>query len=483
MVIVGKGGVENNYKKLGYKGEYTMEIINRRNKITAGITISLCTLFVVYFVTSIYFMKHLYFGSKINGIDVSGKTVEEIKAQMTSELNTYSLNIKERGGKQEQIKAGNIDLKYKSDEQFKKLKDEQNPLKWASSFFNTKNYNMSAEISYDKGLLTKQVDNLSCLADSNIIKPKEPSLKYVNNAFMIVDEIKGNKIDKNILVERVADAISKQESTIDLESANCYITPKYTSKSEKVIKARDMLNKYVSSKVTYTFGDSKEILDGSIINKWLTVDDNFNVTLDEGKVEEYVDTLANTYNTAGKIRSFHTSSGNTVNISGGDYGWQINIDKEVQNLSEAIKEGQTVTKEPAYSQTAVSHSSSDIGNTYVEIDMTKQHLWFYKNGSLVVEGDVVTGNVSLNDTTPAGIYRLKDKERNATLKGEGYSAPVSFWMPFNGGIGIHDASWRSVFGGEIYKTDGSHGCVNSPYNLAQTIFDNINVGTPIVCYY
>lgn len=460
-----------------------MKFINRRNKIIAGIAISIGALFVVYFVTSIYFMKHLYFRSKINGVDVSGKTVEEIKVQMQSELHTYSLNIKERGGKKEEINTGDINLKYKSDEQFKRLKDEQNPLKWPLMFFSAKNSNITAEISYDKGQLAKQVDNLSCFNDKNIIAPKEPSLKYVGNAFMIVDEIKGNKIDKNILLERVEDAISKQESTIDLESSNCYITTKYTSKSEKVIKARDMLNKYISSKVTYTFGDSKEILDGSTINKWLTVDGDFNVILDEKKVKEYVQSLADTYNTAGKTRSFHTSSGNTINISGGDYGSRINIDKEVQDLSEAIKEGKTVTKKPTYSQTVVSQGSSDIGNTYVEIDMTKQHLWFYKNGSLVVEGNVVTGNVSINDATPAGIYRLKDKERNATLKGQGYSAPVSYWMPFNGGIGIHDATWRSVFGGEIYKTNGSHGCVNSPYNLAQTIFDNIDVGTPIVCYY
>lgn len=460
-----------------------MEIVNRRNKIAAGTKIFLFTLLVIYLVTSTYFMNHLYFGSKVNGTDVSGKTVEEIKEQMTSKLNTYTLNIKERDGKIAQIKAGDINLKYKSDEQFKNFKDGQKPLKWISSFFNTKNSNMTAEISYDKEQLIKQVDKLSCFTDSNIIEPKEPSFKYVGNAFAIVDEIKGNKIDKNLLLKRVADAVSKMESTIDLESANCYIIPKYTSKSEKVVKARDMLNKYVSSKVTYTFGDSKETLDGSTINKWIKVDDNFNVTLDEDKAEEYVESLANTYNTDGKTKSFHTSSGSTINISGGDYGWKINIGKEVQALSETIKGGQTITKEPAYGQTGVSHASSDIGNTYVEIDMTKQHLWFYKNGSLVVQGDVVTGNVSLNYTTPGGIYTLKDKERNATLKGQDYSSPVSFWMPFNGGVGIHDANWRDVFGGEIYKTNGSHGCVNSPYNLAQTIFENIEIGTPIVCYY
>lgn len=460
-----------------------MEIVSRRNKITAGTKIFLCTLLGIYLVTSIYFTNHLYFGSKINGTDVSGKTVEEIKAQMTSKLNGYTLNIKGLDGKIEQIKAGDINLRYKSDEQFKNFKAGQNPLKWISSFFNTKNSNMTAEISYDKEQLVKQVEKLSCLTDNKVIEPKEPSFKYVSNAFVIVDEIKGNKIDKELLIERVENSISKMESTIDLKSAKCYETPKYTSKSEKVLKARDILNKYVSSKVTYTFGDSKEVIDGSTIEKWIKVDDNFNVSLDEEKLSEYVASLANTYNTTGKTKSFHTSSGNIINISGGDYGWQIDIEKEVQALSEHIKEGQAITKEPAYGQTAVSHAISDIGNTYVEIDMTKQHMWFYKNGSLVVQGDVVTGNLSLNYTTPGGIYTLKDKERNATLKGQDYTTPVSFWMPFNGGIGIHDATWRDVFGGEIYKTNGSHGCINSPSDLAQTIYENIEIGTPIVCYY
>lgn len=475
--------VKNNYEKLGYRREDTMEIVDRRNKIVAKMAIFICALLIVYLFASMYFIKHLYFGSKINGRDVSGKTVEEIKKQMTSELNAYTLNIKERDGKKEQIKASDINLKYKSDEQFQNFKDKQNPFKWVLSFLNTKSFNMTAEVLYNKEQLTKQVDNLSCITSSNIIEPKEPSFKYVGNSFAIVDQVKGNKVDKDILLKCAADAVSKMETTIDLESANCYIIPKYTSKSKNVIKARDILNKYVASKVIYTFGDSKEILDGSTINKWFIVDDNFNVTLDEEKVKEYVKSLANTYNTVGKTRSFHTSSGNTLNVSGGTYGWQININKEVQDLIEVIKQGQAVTKEPAYNQTAVSHSSNDIGNTYVEIDMGNQHMWFYKNGSLIVEGDVVTGNVSLNTATPGGIYKLEYKEKNATLKGQDYNSPVSFWMPFNGGIGIHDASWRSVFGGEIYKTNGSHGCVNSPYGLAQTIFRNIDVGTPIVCYY
>lgn len=77
---------------------------------------------------------------------------------------------------------------------------------------------------------------------------------------------------------------------------------------------------------------------------------------------------------------------------------------------------------------------------------------------------------------------LNYKQENAILRGENYESKVTFWMPFNGNIGIHDASWRYSFGGEIYKGNGSHGCVNAPKYLAKTIFENIEDGTPIICY-
>lgn len=456
---------------------------NKHNKIAIGITISLCTLLVLYLGISTYFMDHFYFGSRINNINVSGKTIAEVKQQMESKLQTYTLNLKERGGKIEQIKGTDIGLKYNSGGQYKNIKDKQNPLKWASSFFNKENLEMTDEFSYDTKLLKEKIEKLSCLDSNNIIEPKNPSFEYTDKGYMIVNEVTGNKIDKNVLYDKLAKAIHNGETIIDLESLNCYINPKYTSKSPKIIELKDTLNKYVSSKITYNFGNRKETIDGSIINKWLKINENFEVVIDKEKAKKYMQLLFNNYNTVGKTRTFATFSGTTINISGGDYGWSINTSKELEKLDNIIKEGKSIVKEPSYIQSAFSHDDNDIGNTYVEIDMTKQHLWFYKNGVLVTQGDVVTGNEINNYLTPKGIYRLKYKERNATLKGQDYSAPVDFWMPFNGGIGIHDASWRSEFGGNIYKTNGSHGCVNSPYYLAKAIFDNINEGTPIVCYY
>jgi len=431
---------------------------------------------------TIYFINHFYFGSAINCINVSGKSVEEVNVQMASELQKYALNIKERGGKSELIRAGEVGLKYNSDGQFKELKDTQSPNKWISSFFNTDASKMIEGVKYDKQLLKERVDTLSCFESRNIIEPKNPSFKYIDNNYVIVDEVEGNKVNKNILYDHVSDAILNEQTTIDLESINCYVKPQYTTTSQTIIDTKNILNKYVFSKITYNFGEHSEILDGSTINRWLTVDQNFKVTLNESEVKNYIDLLFTNYNTIGKIRNFVSSSGKTIKIGGGDYGWSINKAKEAQALFTAIKEGQTISKDPAYIQTAMSHGINDIGNTYVEINLTNQHLWFYKNGDLIAQGDIVTGNSSANHTTPGGIYKLKYKQRNAVLIGPDYASPVSFWMPFNGGIGIHDANWRSVFGGKIYKTAGSHGCINSPYYLAKAIFDNIEAGIPVVCY-
>jgi lipoprotein-anchoring transpeptidase ErfK/SrfK len=118
----------------------------------------------------------------------------------------------------------------------------------------------------------------------------------------------------------------------------------------------------------------------------------------------------------------------------------------------------------------------------VEINITRQHVWFYKNGKLITQGDVVTGDPNKGYSTNVGTYMLNYKEKESTLRGANYEAKVTYWMPFNGNIGIHDASWRYSFGGEIYKRNGTHGCINSPLYLAKAIFENIEEGTPIICY-
>jgi lipoprotein-anchoring transpeptidase ErfK/SrfK len=454
----------------------------KHKKCARYILVSICFLLIVYFGIMKYFESHYYFGSEINDIDVSGRTVEEAKLVVTYQLHEYTLSIKERSGKIEQIKGNDINLRYCSDDEFYKFKERQKSFRWFFELFSQKNSKTTVGQLWDEKLLKKRIDGLSCFDDRNIIEPKNPSFQYLGSSYIILDEAPGNKVDKEKLYSLVVETILKGDAEIDLEVADCYVKPEYTSKSAKILEVKDILDKYVSSKITYIFGDNKETIYGSIINQWLIVNEKFEVVVDGKKIEEYLEGIFKPYNTVGKIRSLAGSSGQTIDIGGGDYGWCIDIAQEVQNLIVNIREGRTMTKEPAYSQTAFSYGTTDIGNTYVEIDIGKQYIWFYKSGSLIVQGPIVSGSIKKHTETRKGIYRLKYKQKKAILRGSDYAVPVTFWMPFDGGIGLHDARWRSKFGGEIYKTNGSHGCINLPYNVAKEIFNNIEVNTPVVCY-
>lgn len=436
----------------------------------------------LYLQGSEYFTNHFYPGTEINSISVSCKSPDAARSKVDSALTDYTLTFNGINNETQSIKGSEINLKLQDENEFKNLKDRQNTSNLVCGLFNRSVNKDHTKIIFDEKKLKEKINNLSFFNSKNIIEPKNPAFKYTDSGYEIVNEINGNKVDKDCLYSKTVDSILNGVSDVNLEAANCYLKPKYTSTSMEVLAARDTLNKYVSSKITYTFGASSETLTGNTINKWLSVNDNLEIIVDNNKVNAFMDTLSTKYNTAGKIRHFNTSSGTPIDIGGGDYGFVINKDKESKNILDALKMGKTLTKEPEYSNTGLSRGENDIGNTYVEIDLSRQHMWFYKNGSLIVQGGVVTGNISNHMGTPRGIYGLKYKLRNAVLKGPGYEAPVNYWMPFNGGIGIHDASWRGEFGGGIYIYNGSHGCVNTSYSVAQSIFNNIDANTPVVCY-
>jgi hypothetical protein len=308
------------------------------------------------------------------------------------------------------------------------------------------------------------------------------SFKYLNGSYKIIKEVNGNKINKDKLIEVIKMSILKGETYLDLNKNNCYYNPRYTIISDKTIETMNLLNKYVKAKITYLFGSKNEILDGNITNEWFSVDENLEVTINETNVIGYLRLLGKKYDTVGTARNFKTSTDKIVEVKGGLYGWKINAADESKALLENIKHGEIIEKEPIYIQKAISRDKDEIGNTYVEINITKQHLWFYKKGKLITQGNIVTGNPTKGNSTKLGIYMLNYKQKWVTLIGEDYEAKVNYWMPFYGNIGIHDASWRYSFGKEIYKRNGTHGCVNVPLYLAKIIFENIEEGIPIIVY-
>ena len=456
--------------------------IQGRNKLLKIAGIILSPLTVIYLGISFYFINHFYFNTVINSVNVSGQTIKQADTALEKYFNAYNLELNGRSGIKDEINGKDINLQYNANSELQKIKKSQNPLLWFKGLIGAENNLKADVVSYDDDMLKNTIKNLEFNSPNNIIEPKNATFKCENNKFHIVDEVIGTKLKNDILNEKISDALKNGNKELDLEKENCYENPEYTKDSKEVIDTNNKLNSMIDFKITYDIGDRQEIVDGNTISKWLRVNDNFEITVDEDAVKNYVYTLASKYNTFGGNRQFKTTDNNIVTVSGGNYGWIVDQKAEVKKLMEELKANKSVEREPIYSQTAISRNRDDIGNTYLEINLSKQHLWFYKDGALVTEGDVVTGNASLNTATPSGVYRITYKEKDATLKGENYSSSVTYWMPFNGNIGLHDASWRSEFGGDIYLTSGSHGCVNAPYELAQAVFAQIEGGVPVVVY-
>ena len=426
-------------------------------------------------------------GTIVDGMDVTGKTASEVEDAIMEQLKGYTLTINGREDLSESITGESVGLYAEFDDTLDKAIASQKPMDWGKYRFGkaVNEVNTDALLRYSDDMLNEAVEGLSCMDEENMREPEDAKISDYDSAtgsYSIIKEDEGTELLEDKVKEAVATAIMSLAESVDLEEQGCYLAPSVTSEDEALKTACETMNKYVGAKITYKFGDKAETLNGNEIHNWLTVNGT-GVGVSESKAAEYVKNLASTCNTAYKPKTLKTSYGKTVTITTGNYGWKIDQAKETAALVSLIKNGEQTSREPEYSQKAASHSGNDYGNTYVEINLTAQHLYFYANGKLLVESDFVSGNAAKGWSTPAGAYSITYKQRNATLKGQGYATPVSYWMPFNGGIGLHDANWRKTFGGTIYKNGGSHGCVNLPPAVAKTIYENISAGDPVLCYH
>ena len=439
---------------------------------------------VIYVGLSIFFMSHFYFNTTLNGKNVSGYSADKVFDNWEDEIGNYSLKIVESDGTESELKGSDIDMVLQWDDTIAKMISKQNGFAWPAKLFNPDQNTSEAIVTFDEDKLDSALDGFSFMDKSKQIDPVDATVSDYdkNDGYTLVESVPGTAIDKPVLKENIEKALYGLADTYQITEGNGYLAPKIANDDEKLLAAIDTMNKYAGSEIDYEIGSEKETLDINTFADWLSINDNEKVEIDEEKVADYVAELGTKYNTYGKSKQLATSYGTTITMSNCHYGWKIDAETEAAAIVDDIKGGEKVTRDLNYQYTAASHTGNDYGNSYVEINLTAQHLYLYKNGSLVIDSDFVSGNPSKGNATHTGVFGVTYTERNATLKGQNYATPVSFWMPFNGNEGMHDATWRSSFGGSIYKRNGSHGCVNLPYSVAQTIFENVSAGFPVFVY-
>lgn len=474
--------------------------VKKKHKGLKITTIAAAMLFVTagcaYAGMTYYYSDKFFEGTTINGIDCSGKTAYEVEQLIASKVEDYSIEVDSRGLDPQVITGDQIGYSYVSDGGILKLLKQQKPYEWISGLYEKRSYTASENTTYDKEKLKTQVRELNCAKEENQVAPEDAYVAFGETQFEIVPETQGSELKMREAYNALAQAVSESQSTINFaENPDVYVKAAVTSDSPDLQAAMDACNNFTKASITYTFGDETVTLDGSTIKDWLNFDDKGQLVKDDASfkqhITDFVAQLAYDHDTVGTDREFYTTSGRTVYVYGSAYGWQIDQSAEAAQLTQEIQSGTQTVREPVYSMTANSHGVNDLGNTYIEVDLSDQHMYYYQDGSIIFDSDIVSGNMSYADRqTPPGIFTLYYKKSPDVLRGRQledgkyeYETPVNYWMPFNGGIGFHDASWQPYFGGDRYLSGGSHGCINLPPENAAILYDIIQYGVPIICFY
>ncbi len=454
--------------------------------ILLGISIPLFLVAIVYIAVAAFFSKHFFPGTWINGVDCANMTVDEVMRMLQEDNADFIFHLTERGDKSEDLDGRNIGYSIVFSGTAD-VKAQQSMWLWPLSIMNVNYYSVEGEPSFDEAKLKSAIAALDGISGSDVQAPQDAYVDY-SDGVRIVPEVQGTTIDQEKLYGAIAEVILGGDDSLDAEAAGCYQVPAVTVDSESFLEETKDIRRILDMVIRlHIGGDDYVTIDGDVTSKWMYQTEDGGVGIDEEKVKAYMDDLEEKYSTWGDDRKFMTSYGTEVTVEGGNYGWSIDAEHETEQIMKELQAGENVDRDILFDGTAAEWGDDEIGDTYLEISIDNQHMWFYKDGELITDTDIVSGCDYTGHSTPRGTYKILNKAVDQTLKGidpeDPYESEVSYWLPFIGNtFGVHDSSWRGSYGGSIYYYNGSHGCVNTPYSKMKIIYENIEIGTPVVVW-
>ncbi len=433
-------------------------------------------------------------GTTINQLSCDNLTAEQVESRLAEQIEQYDLTLIFKNNEKAVIAGSDIEYEYVSSGEVEKILKEQNTLMWVVGFFQEKEYNVGSDITFNLTKLQNEIEKIGSEMEIVEEMPQGAYIQYKDGVFEIMDEVEGSALNDTIFKNEVILAVRESKLVLDVEEAGAYIKPEYTTDSELLHQQIEQLNNLASAKITYSLPTKEVILDGSIIMTWLDQDEEGNYYKDKDnfkkKVKEYVKELAEEVDSVGKDKEFLTTSGHSVNISVGTYGWKIDQQKEVEALYKNIENRDVVTREPEYSSREKHLLNNGLGFTYVEVNLTEQHLYYYEDGEIILDTNIVSGKMTEDWYTPQGIYFLQSKEKNHMIEGAMYvegkyvtSQKAQYWMELGKNFGMHAAPWCAAFGGTYYEYNGSYGTIYLPTDKAEALYKKLKDDTPIVCVY
>lgn len=457
---------------------------DKLSKLKIGIILGV--VLVIYLLGSLFFMNHFYIRAKVNGVGASFKTAQSTYDKIVNSADKYTISfIDGEGNVVNEVSSSDLGVGVNYDvSQVQALLDAQTGFNWLGRLFVPVESYTATGNAYDYAKVKAVASSLDFSNQKSTKESKDAYIEFDGEKFVIVDEVYGDKIDQQGVEEAIIYAVENLQTEINLADGTCYHKPAVKADDDNIKAAVDTLNGYMDTAIHYFLGEGyTEEIPLATKATWFKWDDDFKVTFDRDAIGEFVNAMGEKYNTYGKKKEFTTTSGDTITVPAGSFGWKIAYDGEIDQIIADLTAGEDVTRDFTYLYYGTSHGEHDYGNSYVEVNLSEQHVYVYKDGEMVFDTDCVSGKISAGHGTHTGVYPIAYKQKDATLRGDNYESHVNYWMPFNMGEGLHDATWRSSFGGTIYKNGGSHGCVNLPLSAAEEIYGIVDAGWPVIVFY
>lgn len=457
-----------------------------------GLIIGLVTLLLLavgYSVGIGYYAEKFQANTTFGTIDISNLTLTQAQEKIKRELSQEQIKVTENGKELGTFTLAELNGQIKSDEVLTAAYQSQNPIQWITSFFSSIEYDnlLMNYVEISDGDLSKALMEMG-INNSERTPATNATIEYSEARGYYVEEARsGEQLDLDKVKQMIVDGLQSGEETIEVNTA--YLQPEIEANDEKINEFMEQIDEFSNTKITLEIAGNDVTIPKEEILKWIQFDESNKIILDQEAVYDYLGTLNEQYATYNKSRQFVSTLRGTVTIQPGTLGWSINREAETAQIIEDIKAGKDVSRMPVIAGSGYSESGGDdIGNTYVEVDMENQMMYYYQNGEVLLSTPVVTGMYGSSDTIP-GAYSIWSKQENAILRGTrvqtgtDYEQPVAFWMPFDDtGQGIHDASWQSNFGGTAYLQAGSQGCINTPPGVMAELYAMVAVGTPVIIH-
>ena len=457
-------------------------------------------LVVSYLGGALFFSRFFFPNTTLNGRDVSLSSCWAVADDIAQFTAAYELSVT-GDGMDLTIPSTQIGIVTDADGISDSVMTQQNPWEWPTQLLASHELSYEPNATYDPNLLADVVTPVVEQLNTEVTASANAYVGYdeADNRFEIFDEVYGSGLDAAQIVEACGVAIADLEPSLVLDER--YLTSPEVLKDDPRLRTQlDEANRILESNIELTMGGtSLTTVSGRDFARMVSVNpDDFTVGFDEEAFRSWAkDEFGEQYDTTGTERHYTRPDGAEIDVSGsrGTYGWVVDSAELTNQLISRLLAGANETLEVPTSQQGEVYAGrgvKDWGNSYVDVDLSDQYVRYYDEaGNLALETSCVSGD-SNGHATPTGVFYIHDMERNTVLRGKidpqtnkpEYESHVDYWMPFLAGDwGLHDASWRSSFGGSIYQGNGSHGCINLPVSAAADLYGMVHVGTPVVVHY